>query len=57
MKRKSILLVAAVSIMTLVGCATAGGAAVGAGIGSMSGNTKSGALIGGGIGLIIDSMD
>ena len=57
MKRRSILLIAAFGILSLVGCATAGGAAIGAGIGSMSGNTKTGALIGGGVGLIIDSMD
>jgi hypothetical protein len=36
--------------------ATAGGAAIGAGIGSLSGDTKAGALIGGGVGLLFDAL-
>ena len=41
----------------LEGCATATGAAVGAGIGSFSGNAGTGALIGGSIGAVIDIVD
>lgn len=54
MKRKLTVLIFLIGIITVTGCATAGGTAIGAGIGSLSGDTKTGALIGGGAGLMID---
>ena len=41
-------------VFTLAACATAAGTAVGAGIGSISGNTETGAVIGGSVGLLYD---
>lgn len=43
--------------LVLVACATVGGTAIGAGIGSISGNTKAGAMIGAGAGLVFDFFD
>jgi hypothetical protein len=48
---------AALAAVVLAGCATAGGAMLGAGIGHASGNTTSGVLIGAGIGMMIDTLD
>lgn len=56
MKRIFPTLLVSLSTCALVACATAGGAAVGAGIGSVSGNTRAGALIGGGMGLLYDYL-
>ncbi|WP_019143213.1 hypothetical protein [Noviherbaspirillum massiliense] len=50
--RKAVL--ALLGALVLSACATVGGTAVGAGIGSMSGNTKNGAIIGGSAGLLYD---
>jgi hypothetical protein len=38
-------------------CATVGGAAIGAGIGSISGNAGTGAVIGAGVGMMVDVID
>jgi hypothetical protein len=51
------VLLAALAVATLAGCATAGGALLGAGIGRASGDTTSGALIGAGVGMIFDTLD
>lgn len=48
MKRISIASITLVAALLLVACGTVTGTAVGAGIGSISGNTKAGAMIGGG---------
>jgi len=56
MKRFVIALVAAAGIVGLAACATMAGTAIGAGIGSISGNTTAGALIGGGIGMLVDVL-
>jgi predicted small secreted protein len=56
MKRTFIALVAAACIVVLAACATVAGTAIGAGIGSISGNTGAGALIGGGIGMMVDIL-
>lgn len=45
------------AIVLLYGCATATGAVVGAGIGSLSGNAGQGALIGGAVGAVVDIVD
>ena len=50
-------LILAISVVTLGACATVAGTAVGAGIGSLSGDTRTGALIGGGVGLMFDVFD
>jgi ABC-type Zn uptake system ZnuABC Zn-binding protein ZnuA len=56
MNRKIISLLATCGILTLAACQTtaktAAGAAIGAGIGSISGDTKHGAIIGGSAGLL-----
>ena len=58
MKRFAIVcLFAALVAPALQSCATAGGAAIGAGIGSLSGNAGQGALIGGAIGAVVDIVD
>ena len=44
-------------IVLLTACATVAGTAIGAGIGSISGNTGAGALIGGGVGMMVDVID
>jgi hypothetical protein len=54
MKRRFATLLAALTLSTLAACATVAGTAIGAGIGSLSGNTTAGALIGGGIGMLVD---
>jgi hypothetical protein len=48
--------VVALAMMFLAGCATVAGTAIGAGIGSMSGNAGAGAAIGGGIGMLVDIL-
>ncbi len=50
-------LFAALGLLTVVGCATLGGAAVGAGIGAVAGDAGKGAAIGAGIGAVIDIID
>lgn len=57
MKNKLTALVVLVGILTLPACGTLIGTAAGAGIGSISGNTGTGALIGGGAGLLYDILD
>ena len=56
MTRRLITLFAACGVLALAACRTVGttaaGAAVGAGIGSISGDTKHGAIIGGSVGLL-----
>ncbi|CAN7588991.1 hypothetical protein LJR219_004395 [Phenylobacterium sp. LjRoot219] len=47
----------AVASLFLATCATATGAAVGAGIGSLSGDAGKGAVIGGSVGAVIDIID
>lgn len=54
MKRAVIIVYTLFSILTLSACATATGTAVGAGIGYVAGDTQTGALIGGGTGLLMD---
>ena len=56
MKRIVKLICAATAVVVLASCATAAGTAVGAGIGSLSGNTEAGALMGGGVGMMVDIM-
>jgi predicted small secreted protein len=56
MKRTVIAVVAAAGIVVLAACATVAGTAIGAGIGSISGNTGAGALIGGGVGMLVDIL-
>ena len=56
MKRKLQLAIAALAIVVIAGCATVAGTAIGAGIGSMSGNAGAGAAIGGGIGMLVDVL-
>jgi hypothetical protein len=55
---KSIVRASLVLSLTILlsACATVGGTAVGAGIGSLSGETKAGALTGGGVGLLYDFL-
>jgi hypothetical protein len=51
-------LLAVLAAALLIGsCATATGAVVGAGIGSLSGNAGKGALIGGSVGAVVDIVD
>ena len=56
MKQKITTGIAALAMMILAGCATMAGTAIGAGIGSMSGNAGAGAAIGGGIGMLVDIL-
>jgi hypothetical protein len=49
------VVVALLAVVLVTGCATAGGAMVGAGISRASGHSgTTGALIGGGIGMMVD---
>ncbi|HEY2358336.1 MAG TPA: hypothetical protein VGH86_12865 [Phenylobacterium sp.] len=52
-----VVLMIVLTAPALLSCATVGGAAVGAGIGSLSGNAGQGALIGGAIGAVVDIVD
>lgn len=54
MKRKLAKLCAISSLLILSACATATGTAVGAGVGYIAGDAKTGALIGGSTGLLMD---
>jgi hypothetical protein len=54
MKRALAVVIALVAVQALQGCATAAGAAVGAGIGHTQGKTGEGAAIGAGVGAIYD---
>ena len=54
---RTLALVAAILLLAGSGCATVGGAVVGAGIGSISGNAGTGAAIGAGVGAIVDIVD
>ena len=56
MKNKITMGIAAVALVIVAGCATVAGTAIGAGIGSMSGNAGAGAAIGGGIGMLVDIL-
>jgi hypothetical protein len=57
MKRKLNPVILIVGMLMLPSCGTIVGTAAGAGIGSISGNTRIGALIGGGAGLIYDILE
>lgn len=57
MTRKLKALAALLAVVIVTGCATAGGAMAGAGIARATGHDSStGALIGGGIGMMVDHM-
>jgi predicted small secreted protein len=56
MTRKLIPLIVACGTLALAACRTVGGAAIGAGIGSISGHTETGAIIGGSAGLLSDIL-
>ena len=57
-KRSRVLPVLAIAaLFVLEGCATAGGAAAGAGVGALAGDAKKGAVIGGTVGAVIDIVD
>jgi hypothetical protein len=51
------LVASLVAAVVVVGCATAAGGLVGAGIGRASGDTTTGVLIGSGIGMMFDMID
>ncbi len=55
--KRALKLIAASCLLVLTACATRAGASIGAGIGTISGNTSAGALIGGGVGAMIDVID
>ena len=57
MKRKVIAAMLLVGTLMLAACGTIVGTAAGAGIGSISGNTRTGAIIGGGAGLMYDILE
>jgi hypothetical protein len=57
MKSRLMHFLIALGVLGLTGCATVAGTAVGAGIGSIAGDTRAGALIGGGAGLLYDVFD
>lgn len=57
MKRALTALLLIINMLTLAACATVAGTAVGAGIGSISGDTRTGALVGGSMGLLYDVLD
>jgi hypothetical protein len=57
MKRKVIAVMLLVGTLMLAACGTIVGTAAGAGIGSISGNTRTGAIIGGGAGLMYDILE
>lgn len=44
------------AFLILTACATVAGGAIGAGIGSLSGNTAAGAAIGAGAGMLVDTL-
>lgn len=54
MKRRLAVMGSLFSFLLLSACATATGAAVGAGVGYIAGDTETGALIGGSTGLLMD---
>lgn len=54
MKHVLVPMLIALLLSGLAGCSTIAGGMVGAGVGSLSGNTTSGMLIGAGIGTMID---
>ncbi|MGY4003389.1 hypothetical protein [Aeromonas sanarellii] len=54
MKRALAPILLALALSGLAGCSTVAGGMIGAGVGSLSGNTTSGMLIGAGIGTMID---
>lgn len=56
--RRKLRLFAVLGLLTLaIACATMGGALIGGGIGSMSGNKKAGVAIGAGVGMMVDVMN
>ena len=57
MKRKVTPVMLLMGMLMLAACGTIFGTAAGAGIGSISGNTRTGAVIGGGAGLIYDIVE
>jgi hypothetical protein len=56
MPRKLIALIVACGVLAFAACRTVGGAAIGAGIGSISGHTETGAIIGGSAGLLSEIL-
>ena len=55
MKRTLLAVAALAALVTLSGCATVAGTMIGTGVGSLAGRPFSGAMIGGGIGMLVDS--
>jgi hypothetical protein len=53
----SFLMIGIISAMLLNACATTKGAAVGAGIGAIAGDTSKGAAIGASVGAVVDILD
>lgn len=56
MKRSRLTILPLLTAAVLTACLTLGGAALGAGIGGLSGNAGMGAAIGGGAGLLVDIL-
>ncbi|MBB1087576.1 hypothetical protein H4F99_03630 [Lysobacter sp. SG-8] len=46
-----------IALLSLTACATMAGASIGGGIGSMSGHTGSGMMIGAGVGTMVEILD
>ena len=58
MKRIVAIVIALIALIGAQGCATIGGAAAGAGIASLcGGDAKTGAVIGGSVGAVVDILD
>jgi predicted small secreted protein len=53
----ALLLAGIVGSMVITACATTKGAAVGAGIGALAGDTKKGAAIGASVGTVVGILD
>lgn len=56
MKRTLAALIVVIGVLTLPACATAKGAALGAGVGAIAGDTQTGAVIGGSVGALSDIL-
>lgn len=56
MKNHGLRILVLAAAVTLSGCATMAGTMIGTGVGSLAGRPFSGMMIGGGIGMLVDSQ-
>lgn len=55
MKKAMLTFAAVAALLAMTGCATIAGTVIGTGVGALAGRPFSGAMIGGGVGMLVDT--